>query len=158
MDIRITYGSANAPTELGAFDKALYEAGIANYNLIKLSSILPENSNVIVEKINWNEKEFGYKLYCVLSSQTEKEIGKEAWAGIGWVKCLDGSNKGLFVEHHGGSEKEVSDLIDGSLTSMKTYRPEEYGEINKKLMGLKCESQPVAALVCATYQTENWNV
>ena len=32
-------GSGN--TELNAFDNALYNAGVGNYNLIKVSSILP---------------------------------------------------------------------------------------------------------------------
>ncbi|MCJ7816384.1 MAG: pyruvoyl-dependent arginine decarboxylase [Candidatus Aenigmarchaeota archaeon] len=67
MEIKVTHGTGEGPTALAAFDKALYDAGIGNYNLIKLSSVIPGNSKVIIEKIDWNEKEHGYKLYAVLS-------------------------------------------------------------------------------------------
>ncbi len=44
MKIKVTYGIGEGATKLAAFDRALFDAGIANYNLIKLSSVIPENS------------------------------------------------------------------------------------------------------------------
>jgi arginine decarboxylase len=41
VDIIITTGTAQGPTALAAFDAALLGAGVANYNLIPLSSVIP---------------------------------------------------------------------------------------------------------------------
>ena len=124
MDIRVTYGTGEGFTKSSAFDRALFNAGIANYNLIKVSSVIPEKSRVLIKKINCNQKEHGYKLYVALAKHTETIIGKEAWAGLGWIQNKRG--KGLFVEHSGSSKKQVGDLINDSLNNMKEYRHEEY--------------------------------
>lgn len=154
--IKVTSGTGIGETKLSAFDSALFDAGIANYNLIYLSSVIPENHQPVVEKVNYNNKEFGYRLYVVMSSQTENEIGREAWAGLGWVTTKEGIKKGLFVEHHGSNEEEVVSLIKESLTSMVEYREDSYGEITYKIVGVKCEDKPVCAVVSAIYKSESW--
>ncbi|MEA3229922.1 MAG: pyruvoyl-dependent arginine decarboxylase [archaeon] len=154
MEIKITYGSGEGPTELSAFDKALYDAGIADYNIIVLSSIIPEGAHITLGKIDWNRREHGYKLYAVLSRQIETEIKKEAWAGLGWIQ--DTTGKGLFVEHQGSSEQDVKDLIGRSLSSMQEYRSNIYDRFNQKLVGIKCKKDPVCALVCAVFKSESW--
>jgi arginine decarboxylase len=50
MHIQVSGGRGYGPTELAAFDHALHKAGIPNFNLIYLSSILPPGSNVKVTK------------------------------------------------------------------------------------------------------------
>jgi arginine decarboxylase len=154
MDIKVTYGTGEGLTELSAFDKALFDAGIGNYNLIKLSSVIPEHSKVFVQKVNWNQKEHGYKLYVVLSKCIETTSGKEAWAGLGWLQ--DKGGRGLFVEHRGSSEEEVKNLISGSLKSVQEYRSEKYGKINHKIVGIKCKDRPVCAVIVAVYKSEGW--
>ena len=149
---------------MAAFDAALFDAGIANYNLIRLSSIIPQGFEPKKEKINWNgyeagkvPGEFGDKLYVVYASQIENEMGKEAWAGIGWVMAEDGSKKGLFTEHEAHSKAEVENLIHETLSSMVKYRKEKYGPVQMEVVGITCESKPVCALVAAVYKTESWN-
>ncbi len=39
--IRVVWGTATGPTALAAYDAALAEAGVHNYNLISLSSVIP---------------------------------------------------------------------------------------------------------------------
>ncbi len=155
MQIKITYGTGQGLTNLSSFDNALYDAGIANYNLIKLSSVIPKNSKVITKKLDWNNKEYGNKLYVVLSRCTESTMGKEAWAGLGWIS-EDHTGKGLFVEHKGSSKKEVKELINKSLESIKKYRKEEHGKVNIKTRGIKCKDKPVCSIVCAVYKSEGW--
>jgi arginine decarboxylase len=46
MLIQVTGGTGAGPTKMAAFDAALNQAGTANYNLIKLSSIIPPDSKV----------------------------------------------------------------------------------------------------------------
>ena len=154
--IPVTTGTGTGDTSLSAFDAALFSAGIANYNLIRLSSVIPEGFEPQIEQVDFNGQEFGYKLYVVTASETQTEVGKEAWAGIGWVVTESEPKKGLFVEHHGYDKTEVEEAIKSSLTNMVTYRAEKYGPIQFKLSGIKCEGKPVCALVAAIYESEGW--
>jgi len=155
MDIIITSGVGKGNTQLSAFDHALFNAGIANYNLIRLSSVIPLKSKLKIQPFNNNGKEgFGDRLYLVYAEKREGEKGREAWAGIGWVQTKDG--RGLFVEHHGSQQAEVIRLIKESLTDMVQYRQEKYGEIHYQVVGTHCKDKPVCAIVAAVYQNEGW--
>lgn len=152
--IRVTSGVGEGETLLSAFDSALWHASIANYNLIRLSSVIPPLSDIKVESHKIDEKDFGKKLYCVYAEQREETFGREAWAGLGWVQAKDG--RGLFVEHEGASQAEVMRLIKHSLTSMMKYRMQRFGKINYQVVGVSCEDRPVCALVAAVYEVEDW--
>jgi arginine decarboxylase len=154
--IALTKGVGTGDTKIAAFDAALFDAGIANYNLIRLSSIIPPGSAIERVRPEQKPEEFGNKLYVVYASQIENEAGKQAWAGVGWVLAGDGSGKGLFTEHEGHSEEEVQSLIDETLASMVSYRPEPYTEVQKEIVGIPCTGKPVCALVAAVYASEPW--
>ncbi len=157
MKIEIVKGTGVGKTDLSAFDMALNNAGIANYNLIPLSSVIPPRAEL--KKIGKREKypeEYGHKLYLVISRAYATVKGSEAWAGIGWVNHVDKSGKGLFVEHHAPSEKEVIEQINDSLDSMATYREEERGKIFWETAGITCDGDPVCSIVAAVYKSEGW--
>ena len=158
MKIFVTWGTGEGNTSLSAFDRALFDAGIANLNLLPLSSVIPPKTEIIVGKLDVQQwkKHFGQRVYVVLSEQRTSKKGATVFAGVGWV-IDQKEKKGLFVEHHGKSAKEVEDLIRKSLLDMTKYREEEYGEINFQITGIKCKKKPVAALVCAVYQVEEWH-
>lgn len=160
MNINVTYGKGRAFTEKAAFDKALYDAGIGHYNLVELSSVIPPNTSVIVEKKGFEEGKVGDKLYLVISKATEHVEGKEAWAGLGWSTETDFEG-GIFVEQDGSSKEEVEDLLDKffvqSMGEIDSARPREHGEVNMKTIGLKCKDKPVSAVVAAVYEHEGWN-
>ncbi|MBP6930022.1 pyruvoyl-dependent arginine decarboxylase [Patescibacteria group bacterium] len=148
--ITISSGQGEGSTKLAAFDAALWDAGVANYNLIKLSSVIPPNSKLIIGSPgNPRGKKVGERLYVVLAEKREDKAGEEAWAGLGWVQAKNGH--GLFVEHNGTSEKEVIKLIKDSLEDMVKYRGNVYGQINYQTAGIKCRDKAVCALVVATY-------
>lgn len=155
--ISVVSGTGIGDTALGAFDAALYSAGIANYNLIKLSSIIPKNFEPRVKRVDLNNKEYGYRLYVVLASETQNQSGLRAWAGLGWVMNKSNPKMGLFVEHHGHNKEEVINLIKKSLSTMVKYRQEKFGRIRYKISGIKCEGRPVCALVAAIYKSESWD-
>lgn len=155
MNITINTSRGNGSTELSAFDNALYNAGVSNYNLIPLSSVIPPKSHILINKpFESREDEFGNKLYCVLSQSRTSIPGEEIWSGIGWVQAKDG--RGLFVEHHAKSENELNILIDKSLQSMIKYRVMPFGGVNRLTIGVKCIDQPVCSLAIATYQSQGW--
>lgn len=156
MTIQISSGIGSGVTKLAAFDAALFDAGIANFNLIKLSSVIPPNSTIkVVSNVkNGSGVEFGNKLYVVISEKRESENGREAWAGLGWAQSNTGN--GLFVEQCGSQEAEVKRLIKETLESMIKYREEKFGPINYNVVGIQCINEPVCALSAAVYKSEGW--
>lgn len=154
--ITVTHGTGRGPTTLAAFDAALRAAGVANYNLLVLSSVIPPDS-LIAEHDGGPPKvdgEWGDRLYVVLAEQRVQERNVEAWAGVGWVQGQDG--RGLFVEHHGHSEATVRADITATLDAMTGGRPEQFGPIQMRLAGATCQDEPVCALVAAVYKSQPW--
>jgi arginine decarboxylase len=155
MKISLNTGVGHGPTKLAAFDSALRQAGVANYNLLALSSILPAGSE-IVESNDHIKGQWGDRLYVVMAEERIDTPNAEAWAGIGWVQD-PASKKGLFVEHHGASKASVKKDIEDSLASLIAGRPDEkFGPVHMRLQGVMCEREPVCALVIAAYQAEGW--
>jgi arginine decarboxylase len=153
LDITVRTGTGSARTLLAAFDTALLEAGVANFNLITLSSVIPPHSRVRVVDTTLSGGH-GDRLYCVLSAAYADHPGEIAWAGLGW--STDATTGGLFVEHHGGSEESVSEQIDLSLADMNENRGGGYGNVQKALASVHCIDRPVCALVIAAYRIAPW--
>lgn len=157
MKIQISSAIGTASTELAAFDASLHAAGVDNYNLIRLSSVIPPHSVVEVcdGPVNRLESEWGDKLYVVMAEYRQSAKGKEAWAGIGWVQ--DGTDdKGLFVEHESDNKEQVESDIRASLIDLMKTRGVDFGEIKMEVVGVTCTDKPVCALVIAQYEHEGW--
>jgi arginine decarboxylase len=157
MKITITGGTGEGPTALAAFDQALLNAGVANYNLIYLSSIIPPDSTIVRSHFVTPADEYGHRLYVVKACQQAEQTDTEAWAGIGWTQDEE-TGKGLFVELHGSSQMEVETAICNTLNSMIASRACSYGPIQCEVVGKKCVDKPVCALVLAVYKSEGWDV
>lgn len=157
MKIYLTKGTGEGPTTLAAFDSALNDAGIANYNLLKLSSVIPPGTDIMRPKEHEMplDGEWGDRLYVVMAEYRTAEIGVEAWAGVGWVVDKK-TNKGLFVEHEGTNKDKVARDIKLSLEALMRTRGVDFGEIHMELNGAMCEEEPVCAMVVAVYKTEPW--
>ncbi len=157
MTIKIASGIGTGPTSLSAFDAALNHAGVANYNIIRLSSVIPPGSNINVNTSALTKLpgEWGDRLYVVMAEERVSTPNEEAWAGIGWVQDKT-TGKGLFVEHEGNSEKSVKRDIQQSLEALMATRNIDFGPIKMKVIGRACKHQPVCALVVAVYQASDW--
>lgn len=156
MEIYVTSGTGEGPTPIAAFDAALIASGIANYNLIFLSSVIPPGSVIRRRKFRTPEDEYGHKLYVVVSRQDEQQPGRTAWAGLGWTQ-EQGGGRGLFVELHGGQRDRVEDDIRATLTAMVGSRTISYGEFESEIVGIECRKNPVCAVAIAVYQSSGWN-
>ncbi len=157
MQIKITSAVGRGPTPLSAFDAALQNAGIENYNLIPLSSVIPTDATLERARFSTPPSEYGHRLYVVMARHDASETGEEAWAGLGWTQEPD-RGRGLFVELHGSSKRSVEHAIESTLDSMKASRPYEYGKNESEIVGVVCEGEPVCALVIAVYSSEGWDV
>ena len=156
MKIVITSGAAEGPTALAAFDEALRTAGVENYNLIPLSSIIPANSIIERARFVTPLDEYGHRLYVVMARCDTDMIGTAAWAGVGWTQEEE-TGRGLFVELHAACKHEVDEAIEATLVSMMASRQRVYLPIQSEVSGIVCRGKPVCAVVIAVYQSEGWN-
>ena len=154
MEIVVAGTFGRGKTPLSAFDDELFEAGVANYNLIKLSSIIPAGARIKKKKIESLIKEYGFKLYVVYDYKIAAK-NESAWAGLGWFQEEDG--RGIFVEHSGSNKEKVENLIKDSILELQKRRKYK-GKYNKLIIGKKNKSNDfICSLVIAKYKVENWN-
>lgn len=155
LPIPIAGGAGEGPTELAAFDAALVAAGVADRNLIVLSSVLPPGSRVDrVPRIEDTPGGWGDRLYCVLAQARTSEPGTEAWAGIGWIQ--DETGRGLLVEHHASGRPELTALIEASLDGLGRNRGLTLPRRGSVVAGARCREAAVCALVVAAFVAEAW--
>lgn len=103
MKIAIVSGKDEGPTKLNAFDNALSDAGIGDVNLIKVSSMLGENTEIMTLP----KLKAGAMVNCVLSTITSDIPGNEITAV---VAVAVGEKLGCVVETTGVNRDE-SDLV-----------------------------------------------
>jgi len=155
MRVVLTAGVGSGPTSLSAFDAALIDAGVANFNLLTLSSVIPPGTEVVVsESAAIPEGGWGDRLYVVMAEERVTTRNAEAWAGVGWVQ--DETGRGLFVEHHGSSKAEVERDINDSLRTLTANRGGGFGSHQMRLSGATCAGDAACALVVAAFKSEPW--
>ena len=151
MEIHIVWGEGEGRTEVSAFDKALAMAGIHNYNLIYLSSVIPPDS-VIIEsgKIeNIAGADVGDMLRVVISRNISTKRGSWISSGLGWVQAEVG---GIFIELSAESRAEdCKERIIEGVEDMMSVRDWNWNtEINVKVVEHKVKN-PSAVAVAAVY-------
>jgi arginine decarboxylase len=160
LEICLTAGAGTGPTTLAAFDAALREVGLANYNLIQLSSVIPPGSVLTTARGPLSPPGgWGDRLYVVTADARTGATGTEVWAGIGAIRDPQ-TGHGLLVEHEGHTEADVIADIQASLGSLRRGR----GSIGERLTdqqsmtsGITCTDEPVCALVLAVFAAEPWH-
>lgn len=157
LTIRVSTGTGTGRTTLAAFDAALASAGVSDFNLVRLSSIVPPGSRVLT--VDGHEQLRGHHgdiLYCVYARAHAVLPGHEAWAGIAWSRRDDGSGAGLFVEHEGPSREQVSTDLTHSLEDLSATRGGTYHPEGQRIAGITCVTSPVCAVVVATFRRAGW--
>ncbi len=163
MEIRVVSGIGTGETKLSAFDAALKEAGVYNYNLIALSSIIPPGSKILKNgKYQTPEEEYGYKLYVIKAELRSDEVGKYIAAGLGWYQLED--KRGMFVEHEVKGEtkvavqSEIKQRIANSLKDLCEFRDIKFDPKKAKssIVLTQIKNHPTSVLVLAVYQSEGW--
>jgi arginine decarboxylase len=153
FEITVRTGNGQGRTLLSAYDAALQMAGVADFNLLTLSSVIPPNGRVVRERRPLGGGH-GDRLLCVQAVAYADHRGEHVWAGLGWVTDAEGN--GLFVEHTGGSRETVEEQIRFSLADMVERRERDYGEPDIALATAHCVDRPVCAIALAAYQVEGW--
>ena len=157
LRIRVSRSRAEGPTRLAAFDAALVAAGLENFNLLPLSSVIPPHASVdVVAPDQQLRGRHGDVLYCVYAASYATKPDAQAWAGIAWAVRTDGSGAGLFVEHSSTTESDLNAQLDATLGAMIENRRDSYVEAGRLVSSATSTGSPVAALVVASYQTAGW--
>lgn len=148
--IPVTMGMGAAPTRLGAFDAALDRAGVSNFNLIRLSSIIPPGSTVEPHE-NYHRVQGGYgdRLYAVWAIDYADRVGQTAEAALAWEYTDEG---GVLVEEHGAYSRS---RVHSSLDDVAGRRG-IVGKAGVMTARIECERDPVCALVIASLKAEPW--
>lgn len=162
-DILVVSGIGVGSTNKSAFDSALADAGISDFNIITLSSVVPPNSKIkVINKLSkslYPDRLYGSRMYVVMAEKTVKR--SDSWiavSGIGWMQEEDG--RGVFVEHSGCSKDEVENDIRTSLIEMGIRRGDKY-EFSKFNSSVKVGvatmgDEYVCSLVAALVGISNW--
>jgi arginine decarboxylase len=154
VEIRIVTGRGVGATRLSAFDAALWDAGLGDYNLIYLSSVIPSGSNVVEQAHTAGPGQVGWKLYCVLSvGYLDPQGAGQAWVGLGWAHRPN--RGGVFIEEAGTSRLEVSEKIGAAFGEMAERRG-DIGCLHMRIVDLPPAAPYSCAVVVAVYDAQAW--
>lgn len=158
ITIRISCGVGTGRTALSAFDAALRDAGVADFNLVRLSSVIPPHSRVIdVHGRHQLTGGHGDLLYCVYAVDVATQPDESVWAGVAWSLARDGCGAGLFVEHTAPTKAALEHDLAASLDDMSRHRGGGFAPAGSVLASATCSGPPAAAVVIATYKREGWS-
>jgi arginine decarboxylase len=147
--IRVVWGTGRARTEKGSFDRALAEAGIHQYNLRELSSVVPAGADIDVAGTAPNLGPTGNALDAVIARQTSPP-GTRASAGLAWARGDDGT--GIFYEVGDHDPESVAELLRSGIETGCEIRTIEDAAVETKVTTAGAEPDRYAtAVVVATY-------
>lgn len=101
-----TKGVGYHKEQLASFEMALRDAGIAEYNLVTVSSIFPPNCRRISKDEGKKLLSPGQVVFCVMARNATSEPNRLVAASIGLAQPADPSQYGYLSEHHPFGEKE----------------------------------------------------
>ncbi|MEM2122341.1 MAG: pyruvoyl-dependent arginine decarboxylase [Candidatus Bathyarchaeia archaeon] len=144
----VTGGKAvSSVSSLNAFDAALSSAGIAQCNLVSVSSILPMGAKE-VEKCSIPP---GTITFAVLS-RMDGLPGETICAGIAWGWTLKGErlSYGLVAEGHGSkSEEEIREELRLKLAEMAEARGVKLSDVKFRIEYMKVPEEKYGCVIAA---------
>ena len=118
--IFLTQGVGKHREKLSSFEMALRSAGIAQYNLVRVSSIFPPHAKLISKKDGTKLLKPGQILYVVMSENATNEPHRLVASSVGVAVPKDPSQYGYLSEHHsfGQTDKLAGDYAEDLAASM----------------------------------------
>ncbi|MEN9979951.1 MAG: arginine decarboxylase, pyruvoyl-dependent [candidate division WOR-3 bacterium] len=102
----LTKGVGIHRERLASFEAALRDAGIAPYNLVRVSSIFPPYCRIISRQRGLNLLKPGQVLFVVMSDNATNEPHRLISASVGIAIPKDPSRYGYLSEYHSFGERE----------------------------------------------------
>lgn len=148
--IRVVWGTGRGPTELSAYDAALADAGVEDYNLLRLSSVIPAGPSIEEVGTAPDLGPAGEGLYVVEAS-ARGDTGTQS-AVLAWARSEEGP--GVFYETHGSDPVEdVRAEAAAGIEAGIDLRDREYGEPRFRGVTIDADAGPgyAAAVTIAAY-------
>lgn len=101
-----TKGVGKHREKLTSFELALRDAGIAEYNLVQVSSIFPPHCKIISRNEGLKHLSHGQIIHCVMSQSSTQEPHRLIAASIGLAVPKDRNLYGYLSEHHSYGQRE----------------------------------------------------
>ena len=98
--IFFTKGVGRHKSQLGSFENALRDAGIARFNLVEVSSIFPPYAEIVDRDEGLRELKSGQILFLVLARNSSNELNRLITASIGLAIPRNRENYGYLSEYH----------------------------------------------------------
>ena len=110
----LTKGMGKHKEKLTSFEMALRDAKVAQYNLVKVSSIIPPQCKIVPIAMGLQLLSPGQIVFCVLSENSSNEPHRLIAASIGMANPKDENIHGYLSEHHsfGQTEKIAGDYAE----------------------------------------------
>jgi len=118
--IFFTKGVGSSKYQLKSFEEALRQAGIAQQNLVSVSSIFPPHCKIISKKRGVHLLRPGQITFCVMARCDTNENGRLIASSIGLAVPKDKNKWGYLSEVHGEgiTEKEASEMSEDLAADM----------------------------------------
>lgn len=106
--------------QLKSFEEALRQAGVAQQNLVQVSSILPPKCKVISRESGLKKLLPGQISYCVIAKADTNEHGRLIASSVGIAIPKDHSKWGYLSEVHGYgmNDQEAADMAEDLAAEM----------------------------------------
>lgn len=148
--IRIVWGIGAGETPSASFDVALAAANVHQYNLRRLSSVIPEGVPLEAVGTAPDLGATGNALNVAMAKQTSQP-GARAAAGMAWVR--DGfQGPGIFSEVADHDPETVNELLETGITRSCRLRGIDDYEIEKQVVTApSSSSQYQTAVILAVF-------
>ena len=116
----LTKGVGRHREKLQSFEMALRDAKIAQYNLVRVSSILPPSCKIIPRKKGVELLHPGEVVFCVLYDTATNEPHRLVAASVGMAIPKNADQHGYLSEHKsfGQTEKQAGDYTEDLAAEM----------------------------------------
>jgi len=119
-EVFLTKGVGRHKYQLKSFEAALRQAGVAQQNLVQVSSILPPKCKIISREKGIQMLIPGAVSFCVLVRADTNEHGRLVASSIGVAIPRDGDKWGYLseVHGHGMNSQQAGDMAEDLAASM----------------------------------------
>lgn len=153
--IRVVWGTGTGPTAMASYDAALAAANVHDYNLVRVSSVVPADAAIEAVGEAPDLGPVGGRLTVVEARATvpPDEAGP-AVASLAWVREPEGP--GLFYEAGGTDREAVAARVDAGLRAGRRLRDWGFGEPRRRTTTVEAPDDAFAtAVVLAVYGTSS---
>lgn len=102
----LTKGKGQHKEKLASLEEALRTAGIAPFNLVKITSIIPPHCHLILREEGLKLLKPGQIVFLVMSECATDEAHRLISASVGLAVPNDPNRYGYLSEHHGYGQNE----------------------------------------------------